>query len=673
MKHIQYILFLLNISLVIYSQDYYWYKNQKIFLEQGDERYVLFCPEGKAGINSSTYVKIGVASDSSLMWGVQKRDQPIPENIKYIAPSYYIEKDSSNIYLTELFYVQLKQKEDYDMLVRYATEHDVKIVEEGAFQLWYILSCTERSKGNALAMANMFYESGLFETAEPEIINANRLACVNDPLFSQQWNLLNTGQKDINYTGVDINYCEAHSVTSGVDSIIIALIDYGIDSHLDVSFLYSLSYDAHKGTYPAQVYSSHGTQCAGIIGAHSDNNHGVAGIASDCSIISISFNEITSGKNIANGIKFAIEHNASVLSNSWQRYVLSTYIDNAIDSALIYGRDGKGCIVVFAAGNDNASLISYPANSNPDIITVGAMTPSAMRADEYGWGSNYGYGLDIMAPGEYIPTTIPNGFTGDFCLNFDGTSAACPHVAAVAGLVLSVNPNLTQQEVAHYIESTAQKVGNYNYDSIAPNGMWNNEMGYGLVDAYGAVVAARDIQYDKFIQDTIYSNGTACAEYSKDLYAGYHVTDNKPQGEVLIQTGSNVKFIARNKIELRPGFRVEPGATFKAIIEAPSQAPSAPSNVRKRETHPADSNNDNADVARRHIDAFSVSPNPVNAILHIQTTEELAQVKIYNLNGQRVLQSAQTDIDVSALPQGMYILRAETTDGNAHQTKFIKR
>ena len=45
----------------------------------------------------------------------------------------------------------------------------------------------------------------------------------------------------------------------------------------------------------------------------------------------------------------------------------------------------------------------------------------------------------------------------------------------------------------------------------------------------------------------------------------------------------------------------------------------------------------------------------------------------YLYNGQRVLQSAQTDIDVSALPQGMYILRAETTDGNAHQAKFIKQ
>ena len=69
---------------------------------------------------------------------------------------------------------------------------------------------------------------------------------------------------------------------------------------------------------------------------------------------------------------------------------------------------------------------------------------------------------------------------------------------------------------------------------------------------------------------------------------------------------------------------------------------------------------------------FSISPNPVNAILHLQTDEELSHVNIYNLNGQCVMQADQTDVDVSALPQGMYILRTETTSGTPMQAKFIK-
>ena len=166
--------------------------------------------------------------------------------------------------------------------------------------------------------------------------------------------------------------------------------------------------------------------------------------------------------------------------------------------ALSHGRNGKGCVVVFAAGNDNSS-VNYPANSNDSIIVVGAMSPCGERKNpsscdgENWWGSNYGNELDVVAPGVKIRTTDNVGIVGktqtDYMTNFNGTSSACPHVAAVAGLILSVNQNLTQKDVADIIELTAQKVGNYSYtqNTGRSNGTWNNEMGYGLVDAYAAV------------------------------------------------------------------------------------------------------------------------------------------------------------------------------------------
>lgn len=84
--------------------------------------------------------------------------------------------------------------------------------------------------------------------------------------------------------------------------------------------------------------------------------------------------------------------------------------------------------------------------------------------------------------------------------------------------------------------------------------------------------------------------------------------------------------------------------------------------------------NTSTDIPQNTITSvFFISPNPVTHVLNIHVNEKLSQVNIYNLNGQCVMQTAQTDIDVSALPQGMYILRAETTGGNAHQTKFIKQ
>ena len=93
------------------------------------------------------------------------------------------------------------------------------------------------------------------------------------------------------------------------------------------------------------------------------------------------------------------------------------------------------------------------------------------------WGSNYGNGLDVVAPGIEIPTTDING---SYDMHFFGTSAACPHVAGVAALMLSANPDLTAQEVHDIINATATKLPNYSGD-------WNSEVGYGLINAEAAV------------------------------------------------------------------------------------------------------------------------------------------------------------------------------------------
>lgn len=108
--------------------------------------------------------------------------------------------------------------------------------------------------------------------------------------------------------------------------------------------------------------------------------------------------------------------------------------------------------------------------------------------------------MDLVAPGVFVPTTdiqgtasynTSDGVAGNYYQTFNGTSAATPHVAGVAALILSINPGLTQNQVRDIIESTCTKVGNYNYSTVTgrPNGTWNNEMGYGLVNAYAAVKA----------------------------------------------------------------------------------------------------------------------------------------------------------------------------------------
>lgn len=140
-------------------------------------------------------------------------------------------------------------------------------------------------------------------------------------------------------------------------------------------------------------------------------------------------------------------------------------------------------VVVFAAGNQNSPTADYPASFSPDILVVGSSDSSNRRSSF----SSYGTCVDVVAPGTDIWSTLPNNSTG----NMSGTSMAAPHVAGLAALILSVNPDLTGTEVVNIIERTAQKVGNYSYSTTSnrSNGTWNNEMGYGLCNAFAAVSA----------------------------------------------------------------------------------------------------------------------------------------------------------------------------------------
>ena len=199
----------------------------------------------------------------------------------------------------------------------------------------------------------------------------------------------------------------------------------------------------------------------------------------------------------ASGINWSVQNGADIINCSWgdqngSQYsifysaVLQNAIINALTNALTNARNGKGCILIFASGNNGG--IDYPGNFHPDIITVGAINQMGQRVTSPP-NSAFGSKLDVVAPGkDILSTSLNNGL-----FIADGTSFAAPHVSGIAALILSVNPCLTREQVTNIIEQTSQKVGGYNYTSNAlrPNGTWHNEVGYGLVDAHAAVVMAQ--------------------------------------------------------------------------------------------------------------------------------------------------------------------------------------
>ncbi|MCK9236267.1 MAG: S8 family serine peptidase [Bacteroidales bacterium] len=454
------------------------------------------------------------------MSGIKERIKDFNSDTSVVvANPFFISKtDSTLMGLTELFYVKLKSPSDFTELERLAKETNTFLLKQNEFEpSVYILVADKNSNGNALEMANYFYETNIFEYAAPSFMRILKKQCTNDPFFNQQWGLKNTGQHS-GISGADINVCQAWEITRGRDVISVAVLDEGVDlNHPDLIHNLLPGFDATgQGSSGApQGDDAHGTACAGIIAAQGNNNEGISGVAPNCRIIPIRIaygdgfgGWITEDIWIANGINWAWQNGADILSNSWGGGDESSLITNAINNAVSNGRDGLGCPVLFASGNNNGS-VSYPARLS-SVIAVGAMsmcnerkTPSSCDG-ETNWGSNFGGELDIIAPGVKIYTTDITGSAGydggNYTSTFNGTSSACPHAAGVMALILSVNRCLTQTEARRILELSCNKVGTYCYNSTSgrPNGTWNNQMGYGRINAYNSVRYAFSTQINSY-------------------------------------------------------------------------------------------------------------------------------------------------------------------------------
>ena len=484
----------------------------------------------KQAVFDSVYVQIGkqliVIVDS-----IKIKMADIEQNKDISGMSYILEYDHVLHAADDVVFVKCKKDKKIDQVIdmvglREHIDH-IELINE----ISQIYSVTFDAPRNTLFIAQQLYETGLCEFAEPSFM---RFMMPSNPYYQQQWGLKNTGQYG-GISGYDIKIQGAWGITKGSNNIRIAVIDEGVDlNHPDLSANLVVGYDAVTGNYSnggsAEGNDYHGTACAGIIGA-ADNNIGIVGIAPNCEIIPIRIaywwtgggenRWVTNDSWIIDGIHKAwADFNADVINNSWTGGYHSETMKREIQDATIYGRDSLGCVVVFSAGNHNTAL-PFPSSLD-EVIAVGAISQCGTRkrssSDRYDaipaqpdpagvscdgektWGSNFGEGLDVVAPGVRIYTTDIHGSAGvnksagtagDYFANFSGTSAAAPFVSGIAALILSVRPDLTQTQVRHLIESTCTKLPSYVYSTNLnqPNGTWNNEVGHGLVNAYQAVVS----------------------------------------------------------------------------------------------------------------------------------------------------------------------------------------
>ena len=292
-----------------------------------------------------------------------------------------------------------------------------------------------------------------------------------DVFKSYQWSLNNTGQRG-GVKGADINFDVMKKRIAGKkqSTVLVAVIDTGINpTYADFAgrVRMDLGYDFVNRRQQAIDDHGHGSHVAGIIAANSNNTYGMSGINAKASIIPIKvLGEDNYGLNsdIAKGILHAVKQKAKVINIS----IGGGFSSRAIEDALAYAKR-KGVLVIVASGNEGQSKLSYPARSQY-AFSVG----STNRFDKRSSFSNYGKGLDLVAPGQDIPSYLSDGVSAFW----SGTSMAAPHVVGVASLLYSLKPTIKASEVEAILKKSAQDLGAKGYDS---------SYGYGRLDADRAV------------------------------------------------------------------------------------------------------------------------------------------------------------------------------------------
>jgi serine protease len=376
-----------------------------------------------------------------------------------------------------------------------------------AFDVANALTAEQRTRAT-LAMIASFAASPRVLYSEPNLVrHALGGTTPNDTYYHLQWHY------------PLIHLPEAWGVTTGSDSVIVAVVDTGQTNHPDLVNRQIAGYDfisnpANAGDGdgidpdPTDVgdgngvtpSSFHGTHVAGTIGAETNNGMGVAGVTWSGKLMHLRVLGKQGGTDfdIANAVRYAAQlpndsmttppNRANVINMSLGGPGSTTTMQSAITAAR-----GQGLVVFAAAGNENSSQPSYPG-AYDGVISVAAVDINAQHAPY----SNFGPTIDICAPGgnvavdldhdghpDGVLSTLMDGSTNPFTpiyAYYDGTSMATPHASGVAALMLAVNPSLTPDQLEAMIESTATDLGAPGRDDI---------YGFGLVNAYAAVLAAQ--------------------------------------------------------------------------------------------------------------------------------------------------------------------------------------
>lgn len=315
-------------------------------------------------------------------------------------------------------------------------------------------------------------------------------ALPTDPLFADQWHLVNTlrPDSDLNVEGAWNN---GHTGTG----VTVCILEGGWSiTHPDLAPHYNAA-----ASQPEAGFSSHGTSTAGLVASTANNGIGGVGVAYDAFLSRVYYGNLS-----AIAAAFAFENNLNhIKSNSWgptdngRLWTISSMEKAALDDAALLGRNGLGEIFVWACGNGRTSndRADYdPYASNRHVISIGSLDSEDLVAAY----SEPGASVMAVTPSSRFISGTPDrkiattSSTNTYTTSFGGTSAAAPIAAGAIALMLDANPNLTSRDVQHILIRTARRC-NPTDASWALNGAgrWtSHDFGFGAIDAAAATSLA---------------------------------------------------------------------------------------------------------------------------------------------------------------------------------------
>lgn len=386
----------------------------------------------------------------------------------------------------------------------------------------YLVAAPEGSGWKVFNLALRLLRDEKVQFSHPELIRLVR----RRRAFPEQWHLKKTA------IGGNTIQAHAHVETAWALSegagTTIAIIDDGVDlNHEEFSSPGKIvaPRDVTRRTNDPRPGNGddHGTACAGV--ACGDGEHGASGVAPKARLLPIRLVSGLGSQAEADAIVWAAQHGADVISCSWgpvdgnwwdphdplhdQVVPLPDATRLAIDWAITNGRNGKGCIITWAAGNGNESVVNDGYASYGKVIAVAACNDRGKKS-KY---SDFGKAILCAFPSNDMEATKTPGIwttdrsgtlgynpgqatkgdaAGNYANNFGGTSSACPGAAGVAALVLARNPSLRWDEVREIFKRSCDKIDQAGgqYDSAGRSKFY----GYGRVNAKTAVTLAGSSQ-----------------------------------------------------------------------------------------------------------------------------------------------------------------------------------